>query len=175
MVMIGDSLSVGYAPEIQKVAAKQGIQIKDFDAQVGRVLSKGEQSGLTVIDHSGAAIAGSQVVVLALGTNMVENEAEYKAALLEAISKIRTEQPNVRIVIPRLYSFRDGSAAARRRDQRNQIIEQVAAQTGVEAVDISQAVDTPAERQANMTADQVHLTRSGYQTTARSLMEQIKG
>jgi hypothetical protein len=173
IVLIGDSLSVGYSRTIGRTAAGQGLDVSYIDAQVGRGLTKGRDDGLEVIGHT-EQLATADGVVLALGTNMVESEAAFGNGLRAAITEIRAKRPDTKIFVPYLFSFKDGTPSAQRRDVRNQLITHITQELDATPIKIDDHVDAPQERAAHMSADQVHLDAATYAATGRVIVAHVK-
>src|SRR5690606_21517274 len=131
------------------------LNVLDVDALGGRNLATGENSGLDVLNRSTDKIKQSDMIVIALGTNMLESEAEYEQGIRDAVSLIRSHNPSAVIAMPGLYGYKDGTRSMERREDRNQIIYKLSDELNIEVMDIDSEIDSPEERTQHMDNQQV--------------------
>lgn len=165
IVMIADSLGVGddRFAKIQESDAFFKKQIIYYDAAGSRPLV-GVNDGVSALSRAEPRILEADSLVIALGTNMPEDEATYEAKLRELVSYYKGKNPKLTVVVPELISFKDGSKSAARRDARNGILRQLAEEGLITFVPL----DIPEE---DFAPDHVHLTQEGYKKRTVQILQ----
>lgn len=157
MVMIGDSLTLGYQQGgIEAKDEGYGINITGVDAIGGRSLVHPEVSGLQGIEKMRPQIEGAEIVYLGFGTNAAEKNEEFEEGLRNSIRGITDS--DTQVVVPTLFS---GS----RVESRNEIINRVAKEEGASVIDFSADVQ--------ISSDNLH--PANYDEVAESLLEKVSG
>ncbi len=171
VVMIGDSLTVGYRDiaEIAERDSKYGIRLESIDGVGGRPLVGGDIDGINTINDNEEAIENASMVIVGLGTNAVESDEQYEQGLQEAIQLIGDKNPAAKIAFITNYSYKEGSRSYQRRLDRNQILDSVADKhDNVFLINMHDITE-----QSNLySEDGVHLTADGYKIASELILKQ---
>ncbi len=164
IVVIADSLGVGDEKfgKIQDADAFFKKQIIHYDAAGSRPLV-GVNDGVSAIAKAEGAIKQADTLVIALGTNMPETESTYETSIRETVAHVRSLKADIKVVMPEIISFKDGTKMASRRDARNTIMKALASEGLITFLPI----EMPDE---DFAPDNIHLTTKGYQQRAAQIL-----
>ncbi len=170
VVFIGDSLGVGFDKfgKMQDADAFFNQEIIFYDAQGSRPLD-GEFDGRMAIqgavDTLGPDLSGADSLIIELGTNMPESESRYEEELRAIIGELRVSNAELKVVMPEIVSFVDGTKMGGRRDARNAILRKLNDEGVIIFVPVRDIVKD------HMAGDDIHLDAKGYELMTLELLK----
>jgi lysophospholipase L1-like esterase len=167
VLLIGDSITKGYGPEVEKLL--------NGKAYVARVCTSKAVGDPALPKQLAAFLTETNFDVIHFNVGMhgwAYSEDEYKRYLPELLGEIRKDAPNAKLIWANTTPVRKDTSPGPTNDRihaRNAIADEFFLSQGVQIDDLN-ALMTP---HADLHTDDVHFKASGYAIAAADVAQQI--
>lgn len=166
--VLGDSISLGAASVIRTAFKAAGFGSVTVNASVGRSITRpgttgGQRtSGMEALrqEEVRKQIGGSQVVVIALGTNGEGSSADFRRNLGNLVDTVNSVQDGLQVYVVNIFS-----PAVSQRGEYNRVINSLAVTKGFKVVDAAGA--------GIPTSDRIHPTPEGQEKFADAIVGKV--